>query len=111
MSEAERQKSAMQAQREPRRRRGFLPIILAVLFFVFILGKLIPNGENDRPRVNPNDLRQARELISGLPSACKKSRVSSLLDGTVSINISCEGNDLSMEGVVEIKDGIVKAIR
>ena len=60
---------------------------------------------------NSEDMRQAREFLYQLPPACKNSYISTASDGTVIIYISCEGNDKSMEGSVEIKDGIVKRIR
>lgn len=75
------------------------------------VSEIVPNEANAQPITNPGDLRQAREFISQLPSECKNSRMSTSSDGTVTIRISCKGSDKSMEGTIEIKDGIVKSIR
>jgi hypothetical protein len=60
---------------------------------------------------NPKDVQQAQKFLSDLPPACKNSWSSVSRDGTVVIRIICEKSDKSLDGSVEIKDGIVKKIR
>jgi hypothetical protein len=57
------------------------------------------------------DVREANNFLSQLPPACSNSRANNLPDGTVSIRIICSGNNKSVDGLVEIKNGIVRRIR
>lgn len=66
---------------------------------------------SDSPRANPSDLQQARQFLDDLPPACARSKHSVGRDGTVTITISCEGANGSLNGTVKIKDGIVTEIR
>lgn len=60
---------------------------------------------------NPADLREAKQFLARLPPACKDSYITERSDGTVVIHISCTSSSDSMEGLVEIKDGVVTGIR
>jgi hypothetical protein len=59
----------------------------------------------------PNDLSEAKKFLAGLPPACSNSYASASNDGTVKIRILCDSGDKSMDGIIEIKDGIVKKIQ
>lgn len=67
----------------------------------------IPNES----RANPRDVRQAKEFLASLPLACMQSRIAAAVDGTVRIQIACRDASKSMDGTVEIKNGIVTNMR
>ncbi len=58
-----------------------------------------------------SDMRQAEKFISSLPVACSGSYITTKQDGTVVINIRCKSSSDSTNGVIEIKNGIVKQVR
>jgi len=59
---------------------------------------------------NPKDLAQADEFLAKLPKSCAASSKSVADDGAVNITIKCDGNGKKMNGVVEIKDGVVTKV-
>jgi hypothetical protein len=61
-------------------------------------------------QANPKDIEQAEQLLSELLPACQTSSYSALPDGTVSVRVLCIGAtpQKSMDGLIEIKDGIVR---
>jgi hypothetical protein len=60
---------------------------------------------------NPSDLADARKLLESMPQpACAGSGMSIAPDGTVIIRVVCNGNGQSMNGRIEIKNGIVRKI-
>ena len=83
------------------------------IFLVLACLLLVVTEAHSQSNTNPNDLRQARDFISKLPEACRNSRYAETTDGTVVINILCDKNERSagMDGILEIKNGIVKKIR
>jgi ribosomal protein L37E len=99
-------------------------IVSVILSIIVIQSVIVSSGSNtvstrdtSLPRVenshqgNPVDIHEAEEFLSQLPPACSSSNAQALSDGTVSIRIVCRGGDKSMDGLVEIKDGIVRKIR
>jgi hypothetical protein len=80
---------------------------------VVITISLIFAGMPNYIYADQNDIELAKKFISDLPPACKGSRYSVSYDGTVIIRILCIGPspDKSVDGEVQIKDGIVKKIR
>ena len=90
-------------------------MISKISVFSFFIGLyIVVFGISDlyaQSNVNPNDLKQAREFLSQLSPLCKNSSISTSTDGTVIVHILCENKDKSMDGTIEIKNGIVKKIR
>lgn len=102
-------------------------IMLVVLGLIVIQSIIISGGSNrsnavatrdtsaekvkDSHLANPQDVNEAEKFLSQLPPACSNSRALALSDGTVSIRIVCAGGEKSMDGMVEIRNGIVKNIR
>ncbi|TVO64189.1 hypothetical protein [Denitromonas ohlonensis] len=60
---------------------------------------------------NPSDIIQAERFLTGLPSECSSSYWYPAADGTVNIHVLCGGTRLSMDGLVAIKDGMVRKVR
>jgi SH3-like domain-containing protein len=60
---------------------------------------------------NTRDMQQAQTFIDSLPSACSNSYISSKSDGTVVVHVLCRRGTDSMNGLIEIKNGIVRKIR
>ena len=60
---------------------------------------------------NPSDIQQGNSFLASLPPACKNSSMSTKSDGTVVVRILCEGNGQSTDGLIEIKNGVVKKIK
>lgn len=81
---------------------------------LFILSTLPPLSLADAPHVfneqyaNPGDVRQAVSFISQLPPACDKTSAYASPDGTVNIRLLCESPDNFVDGLLEIKNGVVK---
>ncbi|WP_221065264.1 hypothetical protein [Methylomagnum ishizawai] len=85
-----------------------LPLLFTTVFFNQpILAE--PHVFNEQ-YANPGDVRQAISFLSELPPACTKSSAYASLDGTVSIRILCESSDKFVDGLVEIRNGIVTKI-
>lgn len=57
------------------------------------------------------DVRRAKKFLASLPEACSGSHASASRDGTVTVQLSCEGNNKSMSGSIKIKDGVVTEIQ
>ena len=70
-----------------------------------------PTKPSNSQSPSSDDVREANNFLSQLPPACSNSYSNNLPDGTVSIRIICSGNNKSVDGLVEIKNGIVKRIR
>jgi hypothetical protein len=60
---------------------------------------------------SPDDVRETNNFLSRLPPACSNSYANTLPDGTVSIRIICNDQSKAVDGLVEIKNGIVIRIR
>ena len=86
-----------------------------LLSFLFMVLMILPNFDtigilHAEPQSSPKDLHQAEKLLSQLPPACGSSYMSTESDGTAVVYIVCRGSGKSMNGVIEIKDGIIKKV-
>lgn len=59
---------------------------------------------------NSSDLRQAKEMLKNLPSACNRSFISISSDGTVNIRVLCSNANKQTDMVISIKDGNVSGL-
>jgi len=100
----------------------YIVIILLTLLVVIIV--CIKEGQNDGTFVkitskgkttyekidpNYNDVHQARKFLRSIPPECGKSNMSTLSDGTVKIQVICNGTN-PVRGRIDIKDGVVTRI-
>lgn len=60
---------------------------------------------------NQEDTKQAKQFLASLPDACSGSRATVARNGTVTIRLSCEGNNNSMRGSIKIRNGIVTKVQ
>lgn len=68
----------------------------------------VPNSTSNK-FANPSDIQEAKKFLREIPSACS-GNYSVKADGTIVIRVKCTGNNQSMDGIIEIKDGVVKNI-
>jgi hypothetical protein len=59
---------------------------------------------------NPSDLRQAKDMLRSLPSACNRSYISVSSDGTVNIRVLCSDSSKATDATITIKDGKVTGV-
>ncbi len=57
------------------------------------------------------DAQQARKFLADLPAACAGTRAAAASDGTITIRLACEEVGKSLDGIVQIKDGVVTKVR
>src|SRR5437867_1378720 len=98
--------------------RGDKPVrtnLLAMILFSFGALCVVSNDTyaQNTSSANPKDIQQAQKFLSDMPPACKNSSSSVSYDGTVVIHVVCIGPspERSIDGEVQIKDGIVKKVR
>jgi hypothetical protein len=73
---------------------------------------LIAKVETEAVEANPNDLADGRKLLQSIPHPqCDESNMFVGQDGTVIVKVICNGNGKSMDGRIEIKNGIVTNIK
>lgn len=65
----------------------------------------------DASRASREDVRQAEKFLAQLPPACADSQAYASKDGTVNIRLACAKDGKVINGVVQIKDGIVKNVQ
>ena len=70
-----------------------------------------PTNQGANSTASSPDARQAREFLSGLPSACSSSSMSTSSDGSVTIYVRCNDDANSMNGKVKIHNGVVTEIQ
>jgi hypothetical protein len=79
-----------------------------IIVLVMLFGWLIIGGATAFATMpNLSDVSTARSFLLELPPACGKSYMTTLPDGTIMIQVICDGTD---QGRIYIKDGIVKRI-
>lgn len=62
-------------------------------------------------QADPDDMRQAREFLAGLPPACRRSYISVASDQTVIIHVACTRGAKSTQSQIRVKNGIVTDLR
>ncbi|WP_145961263.1 hypothetical protein [Salinisphaera sp. LB1] len=68
-------------------------------------------GVRNASNANQSDVAQANKFLASIPSACSRSYAYALADGTIKIRVICSGNGDSMDGVIEIKNGMVTRVK
>ena len=73
--------------------------------------KITSKGKTTYEKIDPNynDVHQARKFLRSIPPECGKSNMSTLSDGTVKIQVICNGTN-PVRGRIDIKDGVVTRI-
>ena len=74
---------------------------------IVILGLLAAPFTAIGDNVNLKDVSTARKFLLDLPEECGKSHMSTLSDGTVVIQVICNGDD---KGRIYIKDNIIRKV-
>lgn len=101
----------------PRAKMPSLAKAVTLVLFVVVIGDEAYGDRSTispqlvQSKTNPADMRQARSFISQLPPACNGSYIILLTDGTVRIHVVCTSDSKSMEGIIEIKNGVVTRIK
>lgn len=62
-------------------------------------------------QADPDDMRQARNFVAGLPPACSRSSISVASDQTVIIHVTCSDGTKSAQSQVRIKNGVLTQLR
>jgi len=77
------------------------------IILVMCLGWLVIGTTAFAGTPNLKDVSTARNFLLSLPSECGKSYMSTLSDGTIMIQVICNGTN---EGKIYIKDNVVTRI-
>ena len=77
---------------------------------VLCTGAFAAGKVKDANRAKPADVVEAETFLAKLPPACAETHAYASRDGTVSIRIICVKDGKTTNGLLVIKNGIVKSI-
>ncbi len=89
----------------------WLFFLIALSFVISFAFSSTPKSDKKKAITKEDDIAQAHEFIGSLPLPCRSSVITIEDNDAVSIHIKCEKGNDKLDGVIQIKNGVVTKVR